>query len=282
MMKKYLFFLTFLIFSIGLFAQCPIGVTLTSNPDVSVEPVCKSTAVQLVATPSVGAIGNVTQYVWVVGNDTILNNSDTINILANNQSVVVYMQTATGCIDDTVSTVIQVQTVILESIATQVSSNCYLTESDVEVVTNNGSPSYSYELSGFASSSDGSFNAVPQGVYTMFTTDSQGCKDTTQIEVVFNPCDEPVPTAAISPNGDGVNDTWQIAHILDYPENEVFIFDRWGQRVYYKKGYDNADGWGAEYVGVDLPVSTYYYLIEIKPENGDDDIIMRGPISVFR
>ena len=67
-----------------------------------------------------------------------------------------------------------------------------------------------------------------------------------------------------------------------YPENEVFIFDRWGQRVYHKNGYDNADGWDAKYIGVDLPVSTYYYLLEIKPENGGDDIILRGPISVFR
>tara|TARA_B100000809_G_scaffold259526_1_gene304717 strand:+ start:3457 stop:4290 length:834 start_codon:yes stop_codon:yes gene_type:complete len=277
MMKKYLFPLTFLISSVGLFAQCPISVSLTSVPDISVSAVCKSTLVQLVASPSAGAIGNVTQYVWVVGNDTIATTiTGTTNVLANNQNVVVYMQTTAGCIQDTVSDMEPVQTVTLESIA---KVECDGTTTDVQVETRgNGLKPYSYEMLDFGTSSDGVFNDVPEKTYTLFTADSQGCKDTSKVNIRCRP----FPTEAISPNGDGFNDTWQISNIQLYPESEVFIFDRWGQRVYHKTGYDNADGWGAEYVGMDLPVSTYYYLIEIKPENGDEEIIMRGPISVFR
>ena len=62
---------------------------------------------------------------------------------------------------------------------------------------------------------------------------------------------------------------------------KVFIFDRWGQRVYHKKEYDNADGWQAKYVGGDLPVSTYYYILEITLEKSED-LVFKGAISVFR
>jgi len=282
-MKKYLFFLTLLISSIGLFAQCPISVTLASIPDVSVSAVCENASVQILANTSPGAIGNITQYVWVVENDTILNNSATINVFANSQNIVVYMETTAGCSPDTASTSIQLQTVTLEPIVNPVSRECNQTVTDLQIKTSgNGSPLYTYELSGFGTSSNGFFNDVSQGTYTLFTKDSNGCKDTSEVVVVKPPCRQPRPTERITPNGDGFNDTWKIGNILFYPENEVYIFDRWGQRVYHKKGYDNSDGWGAEYLGLELPVSTYYYLLEIKSENSENDIIMKGPISVFR
>jgi large repetitive protein len=283
-MRKLLFSLTLFMLSIELFAQCPISVSITSVPDVTAGPVCKSAPVQLVATPdSIGTI--LSQYVWMIGNDTILSNSNTLNVLANNQNIVVYMETTTGCAPapDTVSTSIQVQTVELESTANPIITECNQTTADVQVTTTgNGSPSYSYELLGFGTSTDGFFNDVPQGTYSLFTTDSQGCRDTAQVTIVPFECPPPLPSEIITPNGDGFNDTWQIGNIQLYPESEVFIFDRWGQRVYHKHGYENVDGWDAKYIGVDLPVSTYYYLLEIKPENGGEEIIMRGPISVFR
>jgi len=288
-MRKSTLLILFLLLNWVAYAQCPIDVTITSAPDVTLGPVCKNTSVQLTASPSVGAIGNVTQYVWVSGDDTLQGNAATFSLLANSQHIVVYMQTTSGCnsatpaSSDTTSASIQVQTVEMQSTANPLITDCNQTVTDVQVTTTgNGTPSYNYELSGFGTSTDGLFNSVPQGTYNLFTTDSQGCKDTTQVAVVPNTCPDPSPTDKITPNGDGFNDTWQIFNIRFYPDNEVFIFDRWGQRVYHKVGYDNSDGWDAKYIGANLPVSTYYYLLEITPENGGDDIIMRGPISIFR
>ncbi|MDG1477654.1 MAG: gliding motility-associated C-terminal domain-containing protein [Vicingaceae bacterium] len=282
-MSKQLLFISFLLFNCFAQAQCPISVSITSIPDVAVGPVCKNTAVQLTATPSVGAIGNVTQYVWVSENDTLSSNISTLNLLANNQNVIVYMETTSGCASDTVSKSIQVQTVTMVSVANPTVIPCNQTVTDIQMSTSGtGTPLYSYDLSTYGTSSGGSYSSVSVGSYTLITTDDNGCKDTTEIVITQETCKPPSPTDRITPNGDGYNDTWQILNIEDYPENEVFIFDRWGQRVYHKKGYDNSDGWSADYLGVDLPVSTYYYLLEIKPENGGDEIIMRGPISVFR
>ena len=77
----------------------------------------------------------------------------------------------------------------------------------------------------------------------------------------------------ISPNGDGINDTWQIDGIELYPENTVSIFNRWGDLVFYLDDYNNQtrrfDGrankltrFGA---GI-LPAGTYFFSIEYNDE----------------
>ncbi|WP_160292055.1 gliding motility-associated C-terminal domain-containing protein [Pedobacter lusitanus] len=65
----------------------------------------------------------------------------------------------------------------------------------------------------------------------------------------------------ITPNGDGVNDTWIVKNILQYPNNELKIFDREGRVVFSKIGYDNT--WDGQYNGSPLPEDTYYYILYI-------------------
>ncbi len=74
---------------------------------------------------------------------------------------------------------------------------------------------------------------------------------------------------AVSPNGDGRNDTFIIQGIAQFPNNELSIFNRWGVEVYNKKGYDNS--WGGISEGratiakdEELPVGTYYYVLKIE------------------
>ncbi len=74
---------------------------------------------------------------------------------------------------------------------------------------------------------------------------------------------------AVSPNGDGLNDTFIIQGIAQFPNNELFIFNRWGVEVYRKKGYNNTWGGISEgrttiAKGEDLPVGTYYYVLKIE------------------
>ncbi len=74
---------------------------------------------------------------------------------------------------------------------------------------------------------------------------------------------------AVSPNGDGLNDTFIIQGIAQFPDNELSIFNRWGVMVYNKKGYDNSWGGISEgratiAKGEELPVGTYYYVLKIE------------------
>ena len=70
------------------------------------------------------------------------------------------------------------------------------------------------------------------------------------------------PPNTITPNGDGINDTWEIPGIHDHPQATVTIYDRWGQRVFKDTGYKTP------FDGKDLPSGTYYWVIELSRLEG--------------
>ena len=73
----------------------------------------------------------------------------------------------------------------------------------------------------------------------------------------------------VTPNGDGINDTWFIGNIDKYPDNQVAIFDRWGSSIYQAQNYNNSSiCWSGNLEGDHsgtggAPSGTYYYQIEI-------------------
>ncbi|MDP5074869.1 MAG: gliding motility-associated C-terminal domain-containing protein [Flavobacteriales bacterium] len=80
-------------------------------------------------------------------------------------------------------------------------------------------------------------------------------------------CEITIPQA-ITPNGDGYNDSFVIEGIEYYPNNELVIFNRWGVEVFRANGYQNDwDGRSSSKLNVggeDLPTGTYYYLFDPK------------------
>jgi len=79
-----------------------------------------------------------------------------------------------------------------------------------------------------------------------------------------------------TPNGDGVNDTWDIPALAAYPDCTLNIFNRYGTLVYNSIGY--AKAWDGNYNGKPLPVGTYYYVLDLK--NGKKP--MSGPVTILR
>jgi gliding motility-associated-like protein len=75
---------------------------------------------------------------------------------------------------------------------------------------------------------------------------------------------------AISPNGDGKNDTLFLDGIDCYPNNAIEIYNRWGVKVYEATGYDNvnkvfsgySDGRSTISRSDLLPTGTYYYILK--------------------
>ncbi len=87
----------------------------------------------------------------------------------------------------------------------------------------------------------------------------------------------------ITPNDDGANETF-VFEVLDgvspdfYPDNELIIFNRWGDIVYRAKPYLN-DWDGRSETGNMLPDGTYYYILRLDISNG---VIKRGDITIIR
>ena len=78
-----------------------------------------------------------------------------------------------------------------------------------------------------------------------------------------------------SPNGDGDNEFFVIEGVENYPENNLKIYNRWGNLVFEEDGYRNT--WRGDWVGTDLPDGTYFYLF-----NPGDGNIISGYLQILR
>ncbi len=88
------------------------------------------------------------------------------------------------------------------------------------------------------------------------------------------------PFTYISANNDGQNDIFVIENIEEYPENEVYIFNRWGQQIVHIKGYDNSlKAWGAKDYPITVTSGTYYYLIDLDGQGKD---LMKGFLELVK
>ncbi|MFD2147329.1 gliding motility-associated C-terminal domain-containing protein [Mucilaginibacter antarcticus] len=71
--------------------------------------------------------------------------------------------------------------------------------------------------------------------YTLTVTSDNGCP--TVVKTFVKVLKIPVIPNAFTPNADGINDTWEIKYLNDYPNATVEIFNRSGSRVFYSNGY---------------------------------------------
>jgi gliding motility-associated-like protein len=102
---------------------------------------------------------------------------------------------------------------------------------------------------------------------------------------IGNVCDDNtfitlVPGNAITPNGDGYNDTWMITNSNFYPNMSIQVFNRWGKEVFVSKGAAYNNDWNGESTeggsGV-LPAGSYYYVIN--PNNPSFGTIGTTPFT---
>jgi gliding motility-associated-like protein len=83
-------------------------------------------------------------------------------------------------------------------------------------------------------------------------------------------------TNTFSPNGDGLNDTWGVPGIRFYEGARISVYDRGGVRLFYTESPD--EGWDGTFNGKQLPVSSYFWTIEI----GETGEMRRGMLNLIR
>lgn len=111
--------------------------------------------------------------------------------------------------------------------------------------------------------------------YTLTVTDSRGCTATSSVKVIVSP--PIVIPNAFTPNGDGVNDQWNIQGLTAYQQATVDIFDRNGQKIYHSVGYGIP--WDGTYKGQQVPYGVYYYIIN---PNFSGLKVLTGNVTVIR
>jgi gliding motility-associated-like protein len=81
---------------------------------------------------------------------------------------------------------------------------------------------------------------------------------------------------SFTPDGDGINDRWEIKNIDLFPDNDLTILNRWGSEVLKVKGYNNANAWD----GLGLNNGTYFYILKVNV-NGEFKVY-KGFITLLK
>ena len=80
-----------------------------------------------------------------------------------------------------------------------------------------------------------------------------------------------------TPNGDGVNDYFEIPFLSRFPQSTIYIYNRWGDEVFYSDNYQGE--WQGTYNGGSLPSGTYYYILNV---NDQEQNIKTGYVFIQR
>lgn len=110
--------------------------------------------------------------------------------------------------------------------------------------------------------------------YQVVVTSQHGCEAMATVSVKV--LKFLVVPNVFTPNGDGVNDIWNVKYLESYPNNKVDVYNRYGEKVYSSIGYSVP--WDGKYNGSYLPPGTYYYIID--PKNGRE--VIAGNVTIIR
>jgi gliding motility-associated-like protein len=122
------------------------------------------------------------------------------------------------------------------------------------------------------------------GNYTQMTKNAWDFPITSHAHVLYNPTDLISIPTAFTPDGDATNEEWEIPNLdKQYPNNIVRIYNRWGGLLFEHNSTEDgpylSNQWDGSFNGENLPVGSYYYIIEL---NNIDKKIIKGIITIIK
>ncbi|MDO5510847.1 MAG: T9SS type B sorting domain-containing protein [Weeksellaceae bacterium] len=132
---------------------------------------------------------------------------------------------------------------------------------------------FEYSLDGITWQTSNNFSPLQPGVYRVWTRLGEGCES---LFYEFGVLDIP---NVITPNNDGLNDTWAVPGIAAYPGSLVRIFDRYGKELHQMLvpetgiieepigrsvfSQNRLVLWDGYYLGRRVPSTSYWYIIRL-------------------
>lgn len=113
-------------------------------------------------------------------------------------------------------------------------------------------------------------------IYTVSSVLPTGCIASSTVIIRVLPNDELIFYNTFTPNNDGINDVFYIANLEQYPDNTLTIYNRYGQKIYFKRGYKN--DWDGKVGSEEVPTGTYFYVLNTGTEKGT----YTGHVNIIR
>ncbi len=252
-------------------ATVAISLTPVVQPTLAIAaqtalPVCVGTPITFALT-SVTTAGPSPQYQWQVdGVDVPGATGTTFSSASLRDGQVVTLVLHTTICAPLVATSNKVNAGITQSVVVSAGPDVTVMEGESVLLqgeTNGSNPTWTPSQSLTFAGTDLLHPQATPVVTTVYTLSAGAgaCTGRSSVTVTVTPRLR-IPNA-FTPNGDGNDDTWQIANLSAYPLSHVTIFNRWGNKLFETADYGPGNEWNGTVKGQPAPVGTYYYLLTL-------------------
>jgi gliding motility-associated-like protein len=250
------------------------AIPFTTVSVASPAPVCAGDPLTFTATTTNADINS--YYQWKVnGNDAGSNNPTFTQVVNNGDLITCTITNSTGCILTVTSQADTAQLYPLPTVKFETSSVKEGTQVQLNPLVTGNIATYQWSPAAGLSSTtipNPIASPVKTTLYTLVVTSTEGCQGADAINVIS----VITPPNTFTPNGDGINDTWDIPRLAYFPDCNVSIFTRAGNMIYHSIGYPTP--WDGKYNNNPLPNGVYYYVISFT----DGTATVAGWVAILR
>lgn len=251
------------------------GPTVTAS--VQAPDDCGNKTGSVVFTPADG----VPPYMYSVAGAVFTSSNTAIGLGAGNYTVVV--KDVNGCTSQSSFSVAEGNGGVSRRCDAGLDQQIYLGEkARIQPVFLPGSTFSISPSTSFISPNDTTFVVSPpiNTTYTLTVVEPNGCVCTSRVTI--NVLNTIKVANAITPNQDGINDIWIIQNVENYDNVEVYLYTRWGQRIFYSSGYPPGAEFNGTFLGSSLPVATYYYVVKFNFRGEKRNYYYTGSLALLR
>lgn len=211
---------------------------------------------------------------WTNGNEIFTDNPIS-NLKSGNYHLL--LTDSNNCLlKDTIINIVEYEPIILKDTISIIGNRANINLTTIGDLSTNY---YKWDDNIENSGSSSQRNNLISGTYTVTVTDDNQCQTIASyhIKIPF------IIPSLITPNGDGLNDTWKIGNIETFDDITIQIFNRWGNTIFLYKGTGMAYGdisnqFNGTFNGSNLPIGSYIYILDLN--NGDEP--KQGTLSIIR
>lgn len=230
--------------ALGCFVNVKLTLTLDPKPLLNMPQTAGFCNGQPV---NVDAGSGFSSYEWSKENNPAVISTSQIFSVSTAGKYTVKVKNSFGCENSASVTVTQSSLGVITGV--QIVNN-----SATVIMSNPGD--FLYSLDNVSWQNSNSFTNLSNGNHTAFVKTSGGCVIGHMNFTIFN-----VPKS-FTPNADGINDTWKVDGMENYPNSDIKVYDRNGNTV-LSKITTGAFEWDGKLDSRALPTGSYWYIIKV-------------------